>query len=61
MPYVIFYYVIICYVFSEATTTWSEFDKFHRKTPVLESFFLKMMKLYKGIFLLEFFSHRLTP
>ena len=27
-----------------------KFHKFHRKTPVLESlFFLKMMKLYKGI------------
>ena len=50
MPYVIFYYIIICFVFSEAITTFTTFHKFYRKTPVLESlFFLKMMKLCKDI------------
>ena len=62
MPYVIFYYVIICYVFSEATTTSWEFDKFHRKTPMLESFFpLKWWNYIKTFVLLEFFSDRLMP
>ena len=50
MPYAIFYYVIMLHVFrSKHHCPW-KFHKFHRKTPALESlFFLKMMKLYKGI------------
>ena len=40
----------ICYMFSEATTSFWKFHKFHLKTPELESLFLiKMMELYKDI------------
>ena len=49
----IFYYVIICYVFSEATTTLlsqKNKKKIHRKTSVLESLFEKVAGLFRVCF-----------
>ena len=55
MWYTIFYYVIICYMFSEVTTTVLEsFANSIGKHPIIhvnyiKSNFLNMMKLYKDI------------